>query len=83
MNDNPVIEQPVDGAGLLPEEHVREVARKLNLSHDQMVTVLAELRNALVPALHYAKLGRVKAAKGIERVLSLCTALEARDSNRE
>lgn len=72
MND------PVDGGELSPEEHARYVADLLALSPEQASVLLAELRNALVPALYWAGKGEKRAANGIERVMRLLTAIERR-----
>jgi len=66
--------EAVDGAGLPLNEHVAEIAKRLNLTEDQTVILVSELRNALVPAAHYAKQNK-NALRGIDRVLALMDAL--------
>lgn len=42
-----------------------------------LAMVVAEVRNALVPARHFARTGNVDAAlRGIERVLGMATAID-------
>lgn len=65
----------IDGSGLSPEEHARRVADMLALSPDQAAILLAELRNALVPALGWAERGDRRAMRGIERALRLLAAI--------
>jgi hypothetical protein len=71
-----VAERPVDGAGLPPEEHARNIAEHLALSHKQMSVLVAEIRNALLPALDHAERGDARATNGINRVLLLCRAVQ-------
>lgn len=66
--------EAVDGAGLPLDKHVAEIAKRLNLTEDQTVILVSELRNALVPAAHYAKQNK-NALRGIDRALALMGAL--------
>ena len=69
-------DEPVDGARLPLRAHADALAARLALSEDQRATLVAELRTALVPALDDAeRRGAERAAKGIERVLALASAL--------
>lgn len=66
----------VDGSGLSSPEREQAIVASLNLSHEGLVTLAAELRNALVPAQAAAMDGNAaKALPGIERVLALAAAL--------
>jgi hypothetical protein len=63
--------EPVDGAGLPLRAHADALAAHLALSENQRATLVAELRNALVPALDDAeRRGAEDAVKAIERVLA-------------
>lgn len=73
----------VDGSGLSPEEHARRIATLLALSPEQAKILLAELRNVLVPALHWAGKGDKRAKNGIARALRLLTAIERRARGEE
>jgi hypothetical protein len=69
-------DEPVDGAGLPLRAHAEALAAHLALDENQRATLVAELRNALVPALADAeKRGAERAAKAIERVLALASAI--------
>lgn len=69
-------DEPVDGAGLPLRAHAESLAAHLTLDESQRATLVAELRNALVPALDDAERhGAERAAKAIERVLALADAI--------
>jgi hypothetical protein len=72
-------DEPVDGAGLPLRAHADALAARLALDENQRATLVAELRNALVPALDDAeRTGADGAAKAIERVLELTSAIRRR-----
>lgn len=64
----------VDGAGRTLPEHAAALAATLVLSQEQASILVAELRNALLPATVNDKHCR----KGIERVFALADAVAAR-----
>lgn len=69
-------DEPVDGAGLPLRAHAESLAAHLALDESQRATLVAELRNALVPALDDAEAhGAERAAKAIERVFALASAM--------
>lgn len=63
--------EPVDGAGLALPEHAAAIARTLALSEEQTALLVAELRNALVPAV----VAPERAGPAVRRVLALADAL--------
>lgn len=75
----------VDGAGLPLDKHAEVIARRLRLTPEQTRVLVAELRNALVPAK--LKVGdacdpvtgrdraRATVERGLERALALLDAL--------
>ena len=67
-------ESPVDGRGLMPVAHATAIARELGLSKAQIETLVAELRNALVPTLLAARRHGTP-VPGVERILRLADAL--------
>lgn len=69
---------PHDGSGLTPRESAERLAAVLALSPDAAQQLVAELRNALVPARHWAERGDVRASEGIRRVLLLAEAVAAK-----
>ena len=70
------VDEPVDGAALPLRAHADALAVRLALTDDQREVLVAELRNALAPALHDAERhGAERAAKQIERALALTDAL--------
>lgn len=69
-------DEPVDGARLPLRAHAESLAAHLVLDESQRSALVAELRNALVPALDDAeRRGAERAAKQIERVLALADAI--------
>lgn len=71
-------DKPHDGSGLTPRESAERLAGVLALTPESAQQLVAELRNALVPARHWAERGDARAAEGIRRVLQLAEALDAR-----
>jgi hypothetical protein len=73
--------RPVDGGGLPPQEHADLLAKMLDPSESQAATLLAEIRNALVPVdfaaerLTSTEL-RDKIQKGIRRLFDFCDAID-------
>jgi hypothetical protein len=67
-----------DGSGLPLPDHAADIASRLDLSEQQRATLCAELSNALLPALHWAERGDLRAVEGIERVLAIVSAIRKR-----
>lgn len=72
-------DEPVDGAGLPLRAHAAALAARLALSDGQRDVLVAELRNAPVPAFRDAERHSAeRAAKQIERVFALVDAIARR-----
>ena len=69
---------PHDGSGLPPSEAAARLAAVLALSPEAAQQFVAELRNALVPARHWAERGDPRALDGIRRALLLVDAVATR-----